>query len=91
MPTICGNPHVPRDVRITTPRRLQGSGPRMVAKPPFCVGSVSAGICDIFVMACISPPCVLSTAAIMMTMPKSMMMPWMKSLRAVALYPPHMT
>ena len=39
----------------------------------------------------VKPPCVLSTAAMMTMMPMSMMIPWMKSLMAVAIYPPAMT
>ena len=39
----------------------------------------------------VKPPCILSTAAMMTMMPMSMMIPWMKSLMAVAIYPPRMT
>ena len=42
-------------------------------------------------MAFMKPPCPLSTAAITATIPMSMMIPWMKSLMAVAIYPPRMT
>ena len=42
-------------------------------------------------IAAINPPWVLSTAAITAIMPKIMIMPWMKSLMAVAMYPPAMT
>ena len=71
---------------MTTNSRNRGSAPRKEAycQPP-------AGPVASFSIARARPPLSPSTAAITATMPKSMMMPWMKSFQAVAMYPPRMT
>ena len=77
---------MPREVSITTNSRNMGSAPRKEAycQPP--VGPVASRS-----MARDRPPLSPRTAAMTATMPKSMMMPWMKSFQAVAMYPPRIT
>ena len=82
---------MPREVRITTNRRFRGSGPKKDAKVPGAVETVSSVILARPSRAAMKPPLLFSTAAMIVLMPKSMMIPWMKSLMAVAMYPPAMT
>ena len=85
MPTICGRPHVPREVRSTTPSRVSGSGPKKEVNAPESPSFVADGICERARWASMKPPLSFSTAAMTSTMPTSMMRPWMKSLIAVAM------
>ena len=90
---IWGSPQVPREVRMITPSRFKGSGPKKDVKAPGCpiVTSTSLGIRAILPTASMKPPWPERTAAMTATMPASMMMPWIKSLMAVAMYPPSIT
>ena len=74
---------MPRLVRSTTPSRLTGSGPKKEAYTPGT--PLSPWTLASFSRAARKPPWVCSTAPITATMPASMMMPWIKSLMAVAM------
>lgn len=79
---------MPREVRITTPSRLMGSGPKKEANTPgAAMGPApdSAGTCARPFSAARKPPWLFSTAPITAQMPKIMIMPWIKSLMAVAI------
>ena len=82
---------MPREVRITTNSRFSGSGPKKEAKIPGVEATVSSVTFARPSSAAIKPPLLFNTAAMIVAMPPSMMMPWMKSLMAVAIYPPAMT
>ena len=76
-------------MRITTKRRLSGSGPRNDVKMPG-VGSppgiiAGPGMRARPSIAAASPPLDASTAQITAAMPTSITRPWMKSLMAVAM------
>ena len=76
---------MPREVRITTPSRLSGSGPKKEAKTPGTsevAGSLTWASPS---RAAMKPPWLWRTAAMTAQMPKIMMMPWIKSLMAVAI------
>ena len=70
---------------MTTPSRFTGSGPKNEANAPFIVVVAGSETAARFDMACTRPPWLCRTAAMTAQMPKSMMMPWMKSLIAVAI------
>ena len=76
---------MPSDVRMTTPSRLSGSGPKNELKMPGAVETVSSVTADSPCSAARKPPWLFSTAPMTAQMPKIMMMPWMKSFTAVAM------
>ena len=78
---------MPREVRITTPKRLMGSGPKKELKMPGTVPLpiVPSVAADSPLREAMKPPLLLITAQMTATMPNSMMMPWMKSFTAVAM------
>ena len=76
---------MPRLVRIITQKRLKGSGPKKEAKMPGVFDTAGSSIRARPSSAAMKPPWPFSTAAMTATMPKSMMMPWMKSFTAVAM------
>ena len=82
---------MPREVRITTKSRFRGSGPRKEAKIPGVEETVSSVTLARPSRASIRPPLLFSTAAMTVAMPPSMIIPWRKSLMAVAMYPPAIT
>ena len=78
-------------MRITTHRRENGSGPKNEAKIPGAVltdGSVTLASAA---SEPTKPPLIFRTERMIATIPKSIMMPWMKSFTAVAMYPPAIT
>ena len=78
-------------MRITTPSKLSGSGPKKELNAPGAVLTLSSVTFARPLSASIKPPLLPSTAAITATMPISIIMPWIKSLIAVAIYPPAIT
>ena len=74
---------MPRLVRITTPSRLTGSGPKKEAYTPGTL--LSPFTWASFSRAARKPPWLWSTARITAAIPASMMIPWIKSLMAVAI------
>ena len=78
---------------MTTPSRFKGSGPKNEVYAPGCprVAGTSLGIWASFPTAAVKPPWPFNTLAIMATIPASMIIPWIKSLIAVAMYPPRIT
>ena len=78
---------------MTTPSRFTGSGPKKAVKAPGWprVGGGVARELGQLVNGVHKPALAERTAAMTMTIPKSMIIPWIKSLMAVAMYPPRMT
>ena len=76
---------------ITTNRRLTGSGPIKDAKTPGVDETVSSVTLARPSKAAISPPLLIRTATITVTMPNNIMIPCIKSFMAVAIYPPAIT
>ena len=76
---------MPREVRTTTPSRFRGSGPKKEAKMPGAADTSGSLTWASPSRAARKPPWLFRTAAITATMPKIMMMPWIKSLMAVAI------
>ena len=66
---------MPREVRMTTPRRLKGSGPRKELKTPGVVEMVSSVTLARPSIAASSPPLALRTARMTAVIPNSMMIP----------------
>ena len=75
---------MPREVSTTTKKRNMGLGPNIDVNS---LPAVSLSVATAFV----KPPFSASTAIITVTMPTSIMIPWMKSFIAVAIYPPKIT
>ena len=76
---------MPKEVRMTTHSRFSGSGPKNEAKAPGMEETASSSTWASFSTEERKPPFWLSTARMTATMPTSMMMPWIKSLMAVAM------
>ena len=76
---------MPSEVSSTTPSRFRGSGPKKEAKTPGMSETAGSLTWASPSRAARNPPWLLRTARITAQMPKSMMMPWMKSLMAVAM------
>ena len=76
---------------MITPSRFKGSGPKNELNTPGAEDTDGSLTWDKAFNAPMNPPLMESTAPIMATIPKIMMMPWMKSFMAVAIYPPAMT
>ena len=76
---------MPREVSSTTPSRFTGSGPKKEANTPGAEETAGSLTWASPSRAARNPPWLLRTARITAQMPKSMMMPWMKSLMAVAI------
>ena len=71
--------------------RLMGSGPKKELNTPGVELTVSSETCASLLRASRNPPFELRTARMTATIPKSIIMPCMKSLIAVAIYPPAIT
>ena len=74
---------MPSEVSITTPIRFTGSGPKSEAYLPSSPEAVL--ISAILSTELPRPPLMFSTATITAEMPTSIITPWIKSERAVAL------
>lgn len=76
---------MPKEVRMTTHNKENGSGPKNEANTPGTSETEGSLTWANAASEPMKPPLVFKTAAIIIMIPPIMMMPWMKSLIAVAM------